>query len=265
MKNFSKVIPLILSIFLALVMSTCVENHVLPSFAKLFISSDPSGAEIYLNDNNTGKVTPDSLVELLSGEYTVSLKYPMFNDSNITILLEDDQRLDLNVLLSESNPKGEITLTSEPSGANIVINNEETGEVTPATFSNLKRGTYEVQLTLNLYDNVSFTIELDRDEKVNKNTKMIIAGTSGSIYVDSDPQGAQIFLDDFNTGQFTPDTLKPLAVGDYQIRLSLNEFVDTTFTTSVATGVMTVNDIYLKESNPRGEITLSSEPAGSTA
>jgi hypothetical protein len=264
MKLLKKILPFFILLSLALIVSKCVENHVLPSFARLFITSDPPGAQIYLNDKNTGKVTPDSLVELISGDYTVTLKYPAFNDSSFIIQLEDNESFDLDVFLSESNPQGEITLTSDPSGANIKINNEETGEVTPATFANLERGTYEIELSLNLYDDIGFTIQLDKDEKVNKNTRMIISGTSGSIFVNSDPTGAQIFLDGFDTGLTTPDTLKPLASGDYEIKLTLNEFSDTTFMSSVTTGITTVNNIFLRESNPQGEIELTSEPSGAS-
>ena len=39
----------------------------------LYISSSPTGADIYFNDMRTGKVTPDSLVNIQPGSYLVGV------------------------------------------------------------------------------------------------------------------------------------------------------------------------------------------------
>jgi len=244
------------------ILTTCVENHLLPNFGTIFLTSDPIGAEIYLNGKNTGKVTPDSLMELLSGEQIVTLKFTEFSDSTFVIELNENEALNFYITLIESNPDGEIVVTSEPSGAAISVNDINTGEITPATFSNLERGLYKFKLTLDLFEDISFEINLQKDEKVDRNIKMIIAGTSGSLLVSSDPSGAQIFLDDIYTEKTTPDTVKPMAPGNYQIKLSLTGFIDTTFSTTISTGILTSEYIFLKESDPQGEITLTSEPSG---
>lgn len=243
-------------------MVTCVENHLLPSFGTIFITSDPIGSEIYLNDENTGKVTPDSLTELLSGEYRINLLMNEFIDSSFIVDITENQNLQFDIFMREENPTGKIVLSSNPNGANIFINDVNTNQFTPATFSNLERGIYKVGLKLDLYEDIVFNVVLSKDESITKNTQMIIAGTSGSLFVTSTPSGANIYLDDFNTGKVTPDTIKPLAPDNYSIKLSLADYRDTTITTTVSTGTLTTENVELTFYEPRGSITLNSDPEG---
>ena len=68
----------------------------------------------------------------------------------------------------------------------------------------------------------------------------------GSIFVTSNPAGAQIWLDGVNTSQVTPDTIKNVDEGVHNITLKLQEFIDTTFTISVTAGQMiTVPNVVL--------------------
>ena len=97
MKNYFK---LLAAFLLSIVLITCVENHVLPEFGKIFITSDPIGAEIFLNNENTGKVTPDSLFELLSDEYTISLKLNEFIDTTFTTSINENQRQNFDIFLT---------------------------------------------------------------------------------------------------------------------------------------------------------------------
>lgn len=64
--------------------------------------------------------------------------------------------------------------------------------------------------------------------------------TKGSIYITSDPAGAQIWIDGINTSHTTPDTVKDVAEGTRNITLKLTDYNDTTFTLSVTAGQMSV-------------------------
>ena len=76
-------------------------------------------------------------------------------------------------------------------------------------------------------------------------TNNIQPGT-GLIFVDSDPPGAQIVLDNINTGKITPDTIKNLLIGDHQITLQLAGYEDTTFTKLIEKDVTkSINIVFL--------------------
>ncbi|MCW8960855.1 MAG: PEGA domain-containing protein, partial [Ignavibacteriaceae bacterium] len=64
--------------------------------------------------------------------------------------------------------------------------------------------------------------------------------TKGSIYITSNPAGAQIWIDGINTSQTTPDTVNDVTEGVRNITLKLTDYKDTTFTLSVTAGQMSV-------------------------
>ena len=62
----------------------------------------------------------------------------------------------------------------------------------------------------------------------------------GSIYLTSDPAGAQIWLNGVNTSKVTPDTVKNIDEGVHNVTLKLQEYRDTTFAVSVSGGQTSV-------------------------
>ncbi|MCH8032752.1 MAG: PEGA domain-containing protein [Bacteroidetes bacterium] len=90
----------------------------------------------------------------------------------------------------------------------------------------------------------------------------------GNIFVTSNPAGAQIWLDGDNTFQTTPDTIKNLDEGVYNVTLKLTDYNDTTFSVSVTSGqtsdltnVVLVSNIITTLFGPKRIY----ETAGSTA
>jgi len=55
----------------------------------------------------------------------------------------------------------------------------------------------------------------------------------GSLYIDSSPQYARIYLRGEYSGKHTPEWLSQLEKGNYRITLKLNGYVDTTFRVDV--------------------------------
>ncbi len=252
----------ILAFTLSLFLVTCVEEHVLPNFGHMFITSDPAGATVLMNGENTGKVTPAKFDELLAGDYTFTLKLESFVDTTLSIKIDEGKEYSEDIFLRETNPKGKIVLNSDPEGAQIWLDGINTGKVTPATFSNLQRGDYSFTLKLNLYEDHNITVSLNQNATVERNTKLVIAGTAGRIFVTSNPSGAAISLDGNPTGLFTPDTIQPVSAGEHTLTFSLNSYRDTTITTNVTAGDLTQESVDLTFYEPRGSISLDSEPQG---
>ncbi|MCB0744420.1 MAG: PEGA domain-containing protein, partial [Ignavibacteriae bacterium] len=248
----------------AIIIISCVENHVMPVFnyGSIYVTSDPSGAQIIFNDENTGKVTPDSIIDISAGEYTIMLKLNAFKDTTFSVTVNQNSQTTEDIYLIETNPKAKIVITSNPSGAQIYLNDENTGKITPATFDNLERGNYTIKLKLALYDDAIEQIVVTKDQTVNKNISMAIAGSSGTLNVTSEPSGALISLNGENTGKLTPFTFKPLQPGDYSIGLSLLNYRDTLVTTTLNSGGSVTENIKLTLYEPRGSISLSSNPSG---
>ncbi len=66
----------------------------------LFISSNPIGAEIFFESSKTGKVTPDSLINLQPGSYNLKLHLPGYHDENFSVNLQSGQKKYINISFS---------------------------------------------------------------------------------------------------------------------------------------------------------------------
>jgi len=62
----------------------------------------------------------------------------------------------------------------------------------------------------------------------------------GSLYITSNPAGAQIWIDGDSTGYTTPDTVTNLDEGLYNVTLRLQDYKDTTISISVVAGEMSI-------------------------
>jgi len=70
----------------------------------------------------------------------------------------------------------------------------------------------------------------------NKTDDPVTSTTKGNIFVTSNPAGAEIWLGANNTSQTTPDTIKNLDEGVYNVTLKLTDYDDATFTVNVTAG-----------------------------
>lgn len=63
----------------------------------IYITSNPSGAQIWNNNTNTNKVTPDSITGLDAGNYSITLKYQGLRDTTISVTVNAGQKVPLFV------------------------------------------------------------------------------------------------------------------------------------------------------------------------
>ena len=90
--------------FVLILISSCRESIV--DFSEdsktgtLFISSFPRGAEIFFENNRTGKVTPDSLINLQPGSYNLKLYLPGYVDENFSVNVQSGQKKYINISFS---------------------------------------------------------------------------------------------------------------------------------------------------------------------
>ncbi len=149
--------------------STSPPEPVPQNSGKLFVASNPSGAKIYLNNKNTGYLTPDTVPYLDGGAYKLVTKLNLFKDSSEIVQIKKDSLTSV-FLDYTANPtmKGYLNVDSYPQGADIIINDSVTGKVTPFEFSNVLPDTYNVVLKKTNYWNWSFTttVKTDRTARI---------------------------------------------------------------------------------------------------
>jgi hypothetical protein len=71
----------------------------------------------------------------------------------------------------------------------------------------------------------------------------------GSIFLTSNPAGAQIWLDGTNTSKITPDTVKNVDEGSHTVTIKLQDYNDITFSVTVTAGQTSAPATVLLVSN----------------
>ncbi len=131
--------------------------------------------------------------------------------------------------------KGTINITSTPTGAQIWLDGDSTGQVTPATIE-ATAGFHDITLKLAGYSDIL----LNHISVTAGKETLITEGTTfkklGSLTIESEPAGAEIWLNGNNTGEITPATIGSLQSGSYEIKLNLPGLGDSTL------AAVTVND-----------------------
>ena len=115
---------------------------------------------------------------------------------------------------------GTIDITTDPQGANILIDGVEVG-VTPKTIPNLETGPHNLILNYPGYERLQKRIMVE-DGKTIPISEYLVPKT-GSLSILSEPIGATVYLDNFVKGQ-TPLDIPELPVKDYMIRLELKDY-----------------------------------------
>jgi len=118
---------------------------------------------------------------------------------------------------------GSISVTSSPSGAAITLDGFQTGLHTPAVIDTVSAGRHhllvskpgylpverEFWMTPSIHGGISATFDLTLEPYV-----------FGSIRMESEPEGARIYLYGQNTGLLTPQLMPYMPIGGYSVRLT---------------------------------------------
>ena len=114
--------------------------------AFLYVKSEPSGFAIYLNNKNTGRITPGLVPYLEDGKYNITLKKKYFKDTTTTISLNqfDTSIVNIDYFLNPSM-FGKINFTSVPSNASVILNDSLTNLKTPVQINGFLPGKYQVK------------------------------------------------------------------------------------------------------------------------
>lgn len=133
---------------------------------------------------------------------------------------------------STQQRSGFLIINSEPQGAEVWLNNESTGEVTPFRRKLAIGGEMSYRLSLPLYHDEAGMVTVDQPRK---ELQFALRPAFGSVTVTSTPSGALVFLDEKQVGQ-TPLTLDRIASGSHSLRLQAPQYAVERRNVSVADG-----------------------------
>ncbi len=166
---------------------------------------------------------------------------------------------------------GFINITSEPSGAMIIIDGQiswkltpDIVEVTPGIHSILLQHSYDLG-----YPDFTQTVNVVDGETSYMNAIFLPPTppppvATGAISVDSVPSGAKVYVDDQYIGWYTPALMTFITPGSHVVKLTLPDYVDFTQTVTVEAGksVAIYATLLLVTPLPTGFINITSVPSG---
>lgn len=154
------------------------------------------------------------------------------------ILLFNSCNKEVSTSPPESKPEnsGKLYVDSNPRGALIFLNDKNTGYKTPDTVPYLNSGIYKLTTKLYLFKDSSEFVKIKKDSLTTIVFDYVTNPTMrGRLYVDSNPRGAEIILNDSSTGQQTLFEFNYLLPGLYKVELKKPGFWNEQITAVVMT------------------------------
>jgi len=180
-----------------------VEVALKPLFGEIRLTSDPPGAEVYLNDRDVARKTPARLSGLSPGKYKVKLKKEGYRVWEEEVVVKASESLDLTgVRLQEAF--GKLNLHVSP-WAEVHYKGKKLGD-TPLARIPFQEGTHKLILrnpVLKIEKAITVKIEAD---KVTRQSVDLMEGIKGKLKIKVTPW-AHVYVDGKSKGT-TP--LKPL-------------------------------------------------------
>ncbi len=227
-----------------------------PLYAQVTIRSEPSGALVYINDEQLG-VTPYS-DRLDQGLHRLRLIQNLYWEVADTLQVEagDDQEK-----LYALRPRfGSVIVESEPSGASVLVDGEVWGK-TPLQLDEVRSGAYSVQVSMDPYGSEVRNLDVEDGQQVRLSVDL--TAKVGILRLVSEPPGASVTM--VEQGRPLGDTpLRdvPVAPGIYTLRIERQGYDTVDRIVPIEAGVSVSDSVRLVQHV--GHLQIETEPAGAT-
>ncbi|MCH8021320.1 PEGA domain-containing protein [candidate division KSB1 bacterium] len=225
----------------------------------LSITSEPAGAEIYLENKFIGFTEgkkPLLVNNLLEGAYHLKLIRGGYEDWQGDIAVQS--KMERTVKVSLIAKPGSMNIYSEPAGARVFLDNNPVGE-TPISLKTVAEGEHEIRLVKEDYE--AWTEKVVVRSFRPTDVKAILEVSPGMLTIHSTPGNADIFF----KGKFvakTPHTLSNIQPGEIVVRVEKERYEEWTTSVFIQPNNHQVLDVSLEEKV--GTLSITSEPEGAT-
>ena len=222
-----------------------------PSTGILKVSSDPSGAKVYINYEFKG-YTPLEL-ELPPGTYTVSVEKEGYDTYTTEVSLNAG---DVKTITANLEPLvGYVSITSNVDNAEVYIDGKYVGH-TPIENYKLSVGTHEIKVAKNGYRDFIDTINIEAGKTLEVYAELI--SENATLEIISSPSDAKVYINDRYYGK-TPLTVE-LPAGTYTISVKKEGYETYTETITLRAGDARTIEITLESES--GVLRVETNPSG---
>jgi hypothetical protein len=230
--------------------------------ALLDITSEPSGAGVYIDDEYKG--TTPYVGRVMSGSYDLRLEKDLYLplQQKIVVAANETKRLSLSLKANF----GSVRIESSPENARAFIDEKYIG-TTPVTSPSLQPGRHSLRLQKEMYHDKSRQVTVTRGET--ETVQVILEPAFGGLVIRSEPSGAEVLIDGKSAGP-TPFRDSEIASASYQVTISLPMYRDVSRMIEVRDGRVTeelfrldtnFGTLYI-EAPPLATVYIDGEPAG---
>lgn len=237
-------------------------------------AADVNGAAVYFDGDYMGTISNGGLIVRVMSDktrpyYRVKLTKDGYRDAVASLPEPAGDLQHVSVFLTmepASSQTGTISLSSSPSGAHYLLD-EETQGGTPDTLSDIPAGNHTITVTREGYKPWTDTITVEAGNTTGVVASLTKERAFGTLSLNSDPQGAEISIDRWQYGN-TPMTIGGIATGPHTVELRMDGFEDYKTSVTVIENTVTPVTYTMKPSDGvtgspgKGMLILSSTPTG---
>jgi len=224
-----------------------------PITGLVLVQSSPTGAGVRVEDTDRGQ-TPLLLTDLPVGKYRVNFMLPGYLPKQVDLNIEDRTPLKIDVTMQSTAAK--LTVRSEPSGADVILNGIAMG-TTPCELARIPSGKAIIEVTSAGYKPFKQTLTLHAGQE--DEMEIVLKPIPSELTVVSIPEKARIYVDNQFRGR-APVTLSDIDPGEYRVRAELEGYAPLARSVAVPRNASLVEEFRLEANS--GIIEITTEPAG---
>lgn len=208
----------------------------------LQVKSSPGGADIYIDGFYSGS-TAATVGNLAAGPHVVILRLAGYQDWLGTVEVPENSVgfIDAQLDVAAASTTGDLLVSSNPPGAAVFNDGVFQGNTMPGDaldLTGLSPGKHTILLSLRNYQEYTTEVEVVAGGVNIVYAELVPAPTpsqSGSLLINSNPQGANVFLDNACVG-ITPLTIPSVTAGNHALLLRLPGYSDYSTTLTISPG-----------------------------
>ncbi len=218
----------------------------------LLVDSNPQGADVLVNGISKGN-TPLLVTDLPLGSYT--LEFRSATQLPRTMEAELVDRTPVHVLAELISNTAQLTVTSEPDGAEVRLNGVLQG-TTPVTLDEVIAGESDLKVSRRGYKPFIQRMVFEATKPYEVHAQL--EGLPSGLTVITTPEGARILIDNKPVGE-SPVTVSDLADGAHTVTASLDGYATATRTINLEPDINDSVDFSLVKNS--GTLVIDTEPA----
>jgi archaellum component FlaG (FlaF/FlaG flagellin family) len=243
------------SVVLETGVSRVAEFKLEPLTGILLLTTVPDGCEVSLKGVSLG-ITPLLVTTLESGTHRLTIASPGYQPKEIEVTLEGRTPLKQEVsLMSDS---GTIAVTSDPAGAEVLVNGISRGK-SPCRVDRIPGGSVSLEIKADGFQPHTRDVTLAAGEV--QTVDVQLKPLPGTLRVVSIPEAGRVYIGDEFKGE-TPYDLANAKPGTYRVRVERTGYEPVARDVTLDKGASITEEFRLTKNT--GRLELVTAPAGST-